>query len=98
MEAPQLCCLSLKQFESRIMTNLNQLQVEKNFCDMTIACEDQQIEVILAGGSLLFKNTSNQMRSALPLLGLLAAVDCFAHLLCTTRMGASPIYFHAHPS
>lgn len=49
----------LNKFESRIWSSLNQLQVEKDFCDVTIACEDQQIEthkMILAGGSLLFKN------------------------------------------
>ena len=43
----------------QILSNLKQLQNNKDFCDVTIKCEDQNIDthkMILAGGSLLFKN------------------------------------------
>jgi len=73
MKTPDLFRLSLKQFESNIKSNLKQLQVEKDFCDVTLACEDQQIEahkVILAGGSLIFKNLLKQHPHPHPLIFL----------------------------
>ena len=72
----------LMQFESRIRSKLKQLQVEKEFCDVTLVCEDQQIQthkMILAGGSLLFKNLLKENPHKRPIIYLPGVK--FSHLL-----------------
>ena len=38
-------CLRLNSFEASVGTNWQQLQNEKDFCDVTLACDDKQIKV-----------------------------------------------------
>jgi len=73
MESPNFFCLSLKQFDTHIKSNLKQLQLEKDFSDVTIACEDRQIEahkVIIAGASVVFRNLLKQSLHPHPIIFL----------------------------
>ena len=37
-------CLCLKEFEDNAKTYWQELQMENNFCDMTLSCDERQIK------------------------------------------------------
>ena len=52
-------CLRLEEFENPIKTSWQDFQIEKDFCDVTLACEDKIIEahkIIISSCSPVFKN------------------------------------------
>ena len=58
--------LRLNQFGSNIKTTWLQLQGEKDFCDVTLACNDRQIEshkIIVSHSSPILKNILKQTSS-----------------------------------
>merc|ERR1719186_690256 len=73
MSLPESICFSSATFETGIKSSLKELQERKNFCDVTIACENQQVEghkAVLSGGSLLFKNILKLNPQSHPLIFL----------------------------
>ena len=44
MTASESFCLSSHGFESDVKISWQELQKQNDFCDVTLACEDQQIE------------------------------------------------------
>ena len=54
-------CLRLDEFERHIKTSWQELQIEPDFCDLTLACEDKQIKthkVIVSACSPVLRNIS----------------------------------------
>ena len=52
-------CLKWNYFESHLSRSLEEIRKENDFCDVTLLCEDTQIEahkVILGACSTFFKN------------------------------------------
>ena len=52
-------CLRLNSFDSHIKTFWNEFQVEQDFCDVTIACEDKLLKthkMIVSSFSPVLKN------------------------------------------
>ena len=52
-------CLKWNDFESHLSRSLEEIRKENDFCDVTLLCEDTQIEahkVILGACSTFFKN------------------------------------------
>ena len=52
-------CLRLNEFERNVKTSWRELQIEKDFCDVTLACEDKQIQthkIIISSSSPVLKN------------------------------------------
>ena len=37
-------CLRLNSFDKNVKTAWQEMQMEKDFCDMTLACQDKQIK------------------------------------------------------
>merc|ERR1712179_792553 len=66
-------CLKWNDFESNISTAFRDLREDKDFFDVTLACDDEQIEahkVILSACSPFFKTILKRNRHAHPLLYL----------------------------
>merc|ERR1711892_44865 len=66
-------CLQWKEFETNMTTALKDLREEKDFFDVTIACEDNQIQahkVMLSACSPYFRNTLRRNPHQHPLLYL----------------------------
>jgi len=66
-------CLSWNDYESSLSVAFRDLREEKEFFDVTLACEDEQIEahkVILSSCSLFFGNILKQNQHSHPLLYL----------------------------
>ena len=62
LAAGESFCLRLTQFGDNIRTTWQQLQVEKDFCDVTLACKDGQIsthKIIISHSSPVLKNILN---------------------------------------
>ena len=66
-------CLRWNEFESNIGTAFRELRDEKDFFDVTLACEDEQIQahkVILAACSPFFRKVLKRNKHEHPLLYL----------------------------
>ena len=72
MTTSKQLCLQLNEFQSNISTSFQELRETKDFCDVTLACDDdQQIEahkVVLAACSSFFKNIIRKNKNSHPLL------------------------------
>jgi len=65
--------LCLKEFEVNLSKNCRELREDEDFCDVTLACEDKQIEahkVILSGSSPMFKDLLKRNPHPHPLIYL----------------------------
>ena len=63
LAAGETFCFRLTQFGDNIRTTWQQLQVEDDFCDVTLACKDGQIpthKIIISHSSPVLKNILNQ--------------------------------------
>ena len=63
MAANDVFCLRLQDFEVNIRESWKEIQNERDFCDVTLACDDQQIpthKIILSCGSPVFRNILKQ--------------------------------------
>jgi len=72
-------CLSWNDYESSLSVAFRDLREEKEFFDVTLACEDEQIEahkVILSSCSLFFGNILKKNRHSHPLLYLKGVKVC----------------------
>ena len=52
-------CLRLNEFERNVKTSWQDLQLEIDFCDVTLACEDKQIKthkLIISSCSPILRN------------------------------------------
>merc|ERR1719469_341885 len=61
------------QFESNIKSTWQELQTEKDFCDLTLACEDKQIQthkIIISSSSPIFRNILKQNSNPHPVIYL----------------------------
>jgi len=66
-------CLRLNEFERSVKTAWQQMQKEDEFCDMTLACEDRQIEthkLIISSYSPVLGNILKLNKSQHPLIYL----------------------------
>ena len=73
MSSAEKFCLRWNDFESNISTAFKQLREDKDFFDVTLACEDEQLEahkVILAACSPFFRSILKRNRHEHPLLYL----------------------------
>ena len=64
-------CLRYSQFEENIRTNWE--KIEKNFCDVTLACAEKQIQthkIIISSSSPIFKSILKQQSNDHPLIYL----------------------------
>ena len=55
-------CLRLNEFERNVKTYWQQLQDEKHFCDVTLACDDGHIKthkILISSCSPVLKNMLN---------------------------------------
>ena len=65
--------LCLNEFGSNITTTWQELEKEKDFCDVTLACEDTQIEthkLIISSSSPVLKNILKNNSNQHPLIYL----------------------------
>ena len=65
--------LCLNQFERNIKAKWQELQTEKDLCDMTLACEDKQIlthKIIISSSSPIFQNILKQNSNPHPVIYL----------------------------
>ena len=72
-------CLSWNDYESNLSVAFRDLREEKEFFDVTLACEDEQIEahkVILSSCSLFFGNILKKNKHPHPLLYLKGVKFC----------------------
>jgi len=79
MENNSIYSLNLNDFSNNVTTVWQELRQEKDFCDVTLACEGKQIEahkVILSGFSPVFKNILKQNPHQHPLLYLRGVKHC----------------------
>ena len=66
-------CLQMEQFERNIGISWQELQVETDFCDLTLACEDKQIKthkVIVSACSPVLRNILKLNQNTHPLIYL----------------------------
>ena len=66
-------CLQLNEFESNIKTFWNELEADKDFCDVTLACEYKQIKahkVVIFSYSPIFRNILKLNQNTYPLIYL----------------------------
>ena len=71
--APEKFCLQWNDFESNISTAFRELREEKDFFDVTLACDDNQVQahkVILSACSPFFRNVLKKNPHQHPLLYL----------------------------
>ena len=77
MDAVEKLCLQWNDFKENITTSFRDLRGDKEFTDVTLACEDHQIEahrVVLASGSQFFKRIFTRYGSSPKTLVLLRGV------------------------
>ena len=66
-------CLHSDEFERNIKTSWQELQIETDFCDVTLACEDKQIKthkVIVSACSPVLRNILKLNQNPHPLIYL----------------------------
>ena len=66
-------CLRLNEFENNIKTFWKELEAEKDFCDVTLSCEDKQIKthkVVISSCSPIFRYILKLNQNPHPLIYL----------------------------
>ena len=66
-------CLRLNEFETNVKIYWQQLQDEKDFCDVTLVCDDGQIKthkIMISSCSPVFKNILTLKQNSHPLIYL----------------------------
>ena len=74
MEKMENFCLEWKEFETNIRESFGELRETQNYCDVTLATDDghtiEAHKIILAAGSLFFRNLLRQTKHSSPLIYL----------------------------
>ena len=73
MSSSEKFCLKWNEFEKNISFALRDFKEEKDFYDVTLACEDKQVEahkIIISACSPFFKNILKKHKHSYPLLFL----------------------------
>ena len=73
MAANDVFCLRLQDFESNIRNSWKDIQSQKDFCDVTLACDDKQItthKFIISSSSPVFRNILKQNSNSHPFIYL----------------------------